>query len=99
MGDDGDNSVGRNRHPQVGFEGRCLLLTCGKHRAWNDARAENKNAARQDALQKASSPVIMIYISMIYTSMIYISADIAADVFARLLADILDNIHAVSFAA
>src|ERR1700694_5333787 len=98
MGDDGDNSVGRNRHPQVGFEGRCLLLTCGQHRPWNDARAENKNAACQDSLQKASSPVIMINIGMIYIGMIYISADLAADVFAHLLADILDDIHAVSFA-
>src|SRR3979411_2850160 len=98
MSDDGDNSVGRNRHPQVGFEGRCLLLTCGQHRAWNKARAKNKNAARQDSLQKASSPVIMIYIIMIYISMTYISAD-AADAFARLLADILDDVHAVSFAA
>ena len=94
MRDDGDNSVGRNRHPQVGFEGRCLLLTCGQHRAWNKTRAKNKNAARQDSLQKASSPVSMIYISMTY-----ISADNAADAFARLLADILDNLHAVSFAA
>src|SRR4030081_2741700 len=99
MRDDGHNSVRRNRHPQVGFEGRCLLLTCSQHRAWNKARAKNKNSARQDSLQKASSPVIMIYIIMIYISMTYISADNAADAFARLLADILYNLHAVSFAA